>query len=490
MRKKIQIVGIISVMLMSLEFGVRAEPTSSVESVADSVSTSQEIGMVLSRLKSALSEKSRFSRFQKVYSIVGQLSGEGVWAVINEFDTMSQYGEREDLRELLYMRWVESDPQAALSHLYQKSCASENVLLHKDLIEKTTEQWARTDLEAVSVYVEGQSFSEIPGLKEVLLTRIALVWAETDVLGSIGWFKEHCRGKLQGEGLNRIVSQVALADPARATALIDEVPNGYARHWTVSNIMSIWVKEDLSAALAWAESLPEGNKRRTALVLGIRHWLKDNSYEAADYILNTLSGDDFQKKVLREFAYEWAHNDPEAVLEWRENVQDESLRDTILSDIHIVWSDNAPEDAVKYAIGLPQPGSKYMILSRSGSVWGLKDKKAALRFSDSIEDFSSYLRFMEGVIEGIATHDPEGAADLFGELVSKGAGSPRMVESIIEYWSGYEPRAAGAWLLELAEVSHKNRGMEKLMEYWSGEEPTAAREWFQSNVLSLSPTVP
>jgi hypothetical protein len=334
MKKTVRTTVILSAVVMLFNLTAGADQAS----VTESMDVSDK---ALVQLAAALNEGSRFSRFNKLYTVIDQLSGEDLVAVINDLGTLPENEERMEVRDLLYLRWGEIDSHAALSHICKNSSASDNVLGQNGLVEKLIDQWARNDLKAATSYVEGHAFSEILGLKEILLTRIALVWAETDAEAATQWFGETCAGKAAGEGLNRIVSQLALTEPSKAAEIIEFVPNGYVRHWAVGNLMTAWVKKDLPAARAWAEALPVGNKRQTAFIIFIRHWLKQDSDAAGKYVLSLLPEDGFRNAMIREFAYQCAHNDPEGVLEWQENVPDEALRKTIRSDVRIVWSDNA-----------------------------------------------------------------------------------------------------------------------------------------------------
>ncbi|MFC7338218.1 hypothetical protein ACFQY0_13575 [Haloferula chungangensis] len=465
--------------VLMLTVPVRAEPEPAIGVREVSVEQTAERA-VIDQINRAAGERGEFGRSLRWYSLVNQLSGDGIQSFLDDPSLLPTGREREELRGLLYLRWVELNPSQAISHLYQLSTENGEAPVHYALLEKLVEQWARINLEAVTDFVEQKEFREAAGLKELLLTRIALVWAETEVLAAMDWYQQEAGGRSEGLGLSMMVSQLATCDPARAAKLLERIPNGYARNLAVENLMTTWVRQDFPAARAWAESLPEGRKRRTALFICIRHWLKQDAAAVGDYLLSQLPSNDLQKELIREFAYGWAHRDPEAVLKWRNEVDDESLRNTLLSDLHIVWSDNDPRAAARYATGLSDEKTVAEILKRCGVVWGEQDHEAALQFAESLKAHPSYSAFVSGLIEGTARRDPQTAAELFSRFADEGVVNVRLGESLIRSWCGYDPEAAATWLLAMPDWM-KQPGLRTLLESWSAEEPEEAQMWRESH---------
>jgi hypothetical protein len=120
------------------------------------------------------------------------------------------------------------------------------------------------------------------------------------------------------------------------------------------------------------------------------------------------------------------------------------------------------------------------MLTRCGSVWAFKEQDAALRYAKTIKEASSYAQFMQGIIEGVAMRDPEAAATLFNHQADKNLNNRKCVSSIIEYWCGYNPNAAGDWITTFSDEQLKQQATEQLLEYWNAEEPEEAEEWSKS----------
>lgn len=417
-----------------------------------------------------------FSRSHRLYSLVSRLTSEGLVMLIDEVARKPVSREREELRRMLFLRWVEMEPGRAFGHAWRECRDAEQWRDRRELLELLAGQWASQDPAAAAEHVGREDFRGMAELGDALHSRVAVVWAETDAPSAVRWFQEGTCGKPEGVGLSMIVNRVARQDPDAAVALLEKIPEGFAANLAVEGLMSEWVRKDLPEAREWAETLPEGRRRRTAFFIYVHHWLRVDAPAAGAYLLNRFPASDLRKELIREFAYEWAHRDPRAVLEWRNQVDDEALRDTILSDVRIVWSDNDPAGAARHALQLPDKAGRDPMLARCGMVWGEQDHEEALKFAGTMRNRSCFSTFTRGLVEGVALRDPESAAGIYDRYSDDGLAGPALAETIIRSWCGYDPAAAARWTMSLPDWM-KQPGMRVLFECWSADEPERARVW-------------
>ena len=75
---------------------------------------------------------------------------------------------------------------------------------------------------------------------------------------------------------------------------------------------------DVQSALAWAQKLPSGSSRQTALANIVSQWSEADPQAAANFALQA-SELDGRKVLLENVSRQWAHNDPQAAVAWAAN---------------------------------------------------------------------------------------------------------------------------------------------------------------------------
>ena len=98
------------------------------------------------------------------------------------------------------------------------------------------------------------------------LENLAQQWAETDLSAALAWAGAHPAGEQRDHLLARMAfvqSQTAPVDAARLT--VEQIPPGETQDESVISVLHQWAVRDRAAAMAWAESFPEGELRDRAL---------------------------------------------------------------------------------------------------------------------------------------------------------------------------------------------------------------------------------
>src|SRR5581483_4231957 len=143
--------------------------------------------------------------------------------------------------------WAKSDVEAAVAWI--RSLAEGPM---KELaLANIAAPWAAANPRAAADFAAGLS----PAWRTAWSGTIAEQWMRDDPVGAVRWAEQQ-PGAIRGEFLSAFISSWARREPARAAALIMDLPAGAARTDTTLAVVEQWSQADPAAAAAWVARLP------------------------------------------------------------------------------------------------------------------------------------------------------------------------------------------------------------------------------------------
>src|SRR5262249_18484681 len=98
-------------------------------------------------------------------------------------------------------------------------------------------------------------------LKQTALSR----WSELSPEDAFTWIARLPESQLKANSLRDAAARLAGKNPERAAAAATRMNPGVSRNDTITLIANIWANTNANNALAWAEKLPAGAARESAL---------------------------------------------------------------------------------------------------------------------------------------------------------------------------------------------------------------------------------
>lgn len=298
-------------------------------------------GELREKLTMALHSKDVISQNLVIAHLLAQLTPENVQAALQAFEDTPRSEHRDHSFRLFMHAWAKLDGAAALDHLSHAPAhkvggseqwamsgwSQENPAAALDYVDGQTDKrrnqlypglirgWARTDLEQVRTHVEQ---IEHPGQRK----RLVNVLARSTIVdhggaAALDWVNRTTAnagaddGAFRNTVFNQVFSQMRPEEAPEVAAWIDTHPDHPdLDDWVFQKVSRDYAQADADGAVDWVEKY-------------------------------RLSGSErFNYGVIGNFAGSWAKNDPNAAMEWANNMEQPSRRSSAYSQIAKHWTES------------------------------------------------------------------------------------------------------------------------------------------------------
>lgn len=161
--------------------------------------------------------------------------------------------------------------------------------------------------------------------------------------------------ELRNHLLGGLVSGLADADPHVAGEFVlalEREGNDHA-HRLIHTVIGSVLRGDTKDAIAWGESLPEGDLRNSALGRIAGHMAGQDLEAAVEWAANYVDKPE-GARVVQEVVGRWAHREPEEALEWVQSLPDGSGKERGMHSTFSAWAGRNPEEAGSYIHKMPK----------------------------------------------------------------------------------------------------------------------------------------
>ncbi|GEM_PF-2253652 len=458
-------------------------------------------------------------------------------AMLDELrNSNDQSPEARMLKRVLYDRWANDQPLAALQHAMTYET---NPRLKEQVIHHAFARLAERDVasaldaysgletrrqreEAISAMTHHTTLDGLPFLADFFMNdtqnapieALFRVWAERDPGGegildlaaTGGTRAVHAAlegmamsdpisalpmaNQLGPEGIRVALDAIAHSDPRLAAAAFDavttdELPLGRQRNDLARQIAHRMAQEDIQSALAWTDTL-DPVARREALREVSQEWARQDPKSAAEYAL-TLSDPRQQRDAVSEATHHWARDNPGAALEWANNLEGDTSLAAMRGVIGTI-ADNDPQAAANM-IGQMDfstaPADAYSDMAGDlASHWSRFDPEAAANWAQTLpEENEAQHHAFERVADHWVEQDSLGASEWVGSL-PEGELRDIAARRLVEHIAPSDPDAAYQWALSLSDLGHQTEMLHEVFEQWQERDPQSAEATLNAAPIS------
>lgn len=260
--------------------------------------------------------------------------------------------------------------------------------------------WAEVDPVAALAYTtENTSSGMATGT-------VLSAWASRDPDAAIAWAKANHQGDDANPYMIGIIRGLAGSDPARATALLQEIPFSAERAEALQAMMPHVLQMGAESAKKWISELTDERLRNGAVARFAEALAKQDPAGTASWLMENLN--DTSVRSMDEVYREWAKVDPAAAVANFESLppgdaRSRALRGIVMLDArnnpqaaaelmnrfpaditdrtvqHFIWNsfDKAPDVATNQIGLIKEEGSRNRMYQRALSSWIDRDRVAA-----------------------------------------------------------------------------------------------------------------
>jgi hypothetical protein len=359
------------------------------------------------------------SRVQALIEFYGGLTPEQLAEEARKLEGLPM-NERMMASFLLFGRWAEVDPTAAMS--FSNTMGFAGMFVRPTILQS----WASTDPEnAARYYAQNPREFAMMGMMgggrgpmggQGGASIIASEWARQDPAAALAWASSLTTEKSQA--MSAVVGEVAKTDPAKAASMLSTM-SGTDLGDAYRSVATQYGASDFSAAQAWIRTLPtdqqaealasaigglsnkdpeaaakqlalmqEGDAKNGVVGEVIGDWARVNPTAAAE-LLKKQTDEGAQREGMRQLMSSWVSQNPTAALQYANSYEAGPVRDSALQSY--VWSNQtgAPADLVKVAETISDEGDRNRTIGIATSRWMREDEasaKAYIQQSTSISD--------------------------------------------------------------------------------------------------------
>ena len=367
------------------------------------------------------------NRIQALMDLYGGLTPDQLAAEAAKLENLP-INERIMASVLLFGRWAEVDPNAAMS--FSNTMGFAGGFVRPTILQS----WASKDPAGAAQYyaqnprefaMMGMMGGRGPMGGQGGAGIIASEWARQDPTAAMTWASSLTTEK--GQAMESVVGEVAKMDPAKAAEMVKQMAADDQKD-AYRTVAAQYGAKDFTAAQGWIQSLPAADQA-AALASAIGGLSNSDPAaaaeqaslmeegEAKDRVIGDVIGDlarmnpqaaaDFLKKQtsesaqrdgMRELMPSWTNQNPAAALAYAESFPPGGVRDSAVGAY--VWSNNntAPSELIKVAETIGDEGDRDRTVGVAYMRWMREDEaaaKASIQASTVLSDESKQ-RLSEG----------------------------------------------------------------------------------------------
>lgn len=208
-------------------------------------------------------------------------------------------------------------------------------------------------------------------------------WLDLDSHGAAACARS-LPGRLLGESvIRRVQAVLAQASAADAATFDLGLAGGALQNELLGQVLPQWAEKNWGSARAWADELPAGPGKQTALLHLLPRWEAEEAEDLLIFARELPPGfAQFQSVV----ATRQAARDPAGAALWAESLPEGFGRNQVVAAVVTVWAQQSPEAAAAYVAQLPPGAMQQAGLLAVVSVWTGRDREAALAWAASFAD--------------------------------------------------------------------------------------------------------
>ncbi|NBC23590.1 MAG: hypothetical protein GVY21_08965 [Gammaproteobacteria bacterium] len=403
---------------------------------------------------------SDFAQTAALYQLAAGADAADLERLLGEVSQVPGGVDRRAAVSILYGRYADLDPAAAVDHLLRQRSIHEDVGLRAIF-----HAWARLDLQAAIAraeelapsqrhhagavmllarhdlrFSEQQRIAERLGIESVLrqvAARQSVDAMQVDPQGEWQRVVAEPPGPIRQHRLAAVLRAWAGLDPLAALNAVQSLPEAGTRRNLVQQVVQVWSERDPRAAMDWAMAQPPSGQRGHYLGVALRALSRSDPRSAFDLALALPAGD--RDDAVGNVLGEWASADPAAAAAALARVSGETVNYSALSQVAMHYVGRDPDAATGWLATLDERRAA-MATSMMFSVLGRQRPQEAARL---VDDLPGALRRQasQSLVQTWAAQDPVTAARWVDDMVDP-ALRAEAGRALTRQWARYDVDAA------------------------------------------------
>ena len=375
-----------------------------------------------------------FTQSAALYVLAANSDRKGIERLLKESESIDRGSERRAAASILYQRYAELDPAAAVEHMTSSDDGFDPSWLYTVFYS-----WARTDLDgaiASAAKLDDQQRQMVG--TAIVRSRDDLSASEREALGT----KLDVQVAVQDPSMDGLRSPEA-AERAWQSALA--TGDRDARQAQLYSVAHQWARQDPHAAIRAIESLQSRSEREQLLQHAVDAWAEKNPREAVEWVLERPPS--FQRsELLMHTLSSLVTKEPSTAMAMMERLST-AERQQILPMLVSNWAIIDPHSAAEWAEKQDDPQLRNQALMMVAIALAERDPEEALRWAARVSGEQNQ-EILGQVLQQIAQNDPERASRMVGQM-SEGPQRANTIAAIAQNWARWEPQEALAWVSKL-----------------------------------------
>jgi hypothetical protein len=371
-----------------------------------------------------------FTQSAALYVLAANSDEEGIERLLDEAVTVGRASERRAAATILYERYSELDPAAAVEHMTKHAEQFDINSLYAIFYG-----WARQDLDAaVARAAKLDDRNRSVAGTAIVRSRDDLPPADREALGS------------------KLKLQVAVRDPSidlRSPQAAEQawrsalaVRDRNRRQQGLYQLAHEWAQKDPEATLRAIESLTDRNEQTQLLGLAVEAWSQNSPRDAFEWVA-ARPPSAIRTQLLAGTIGTWITKDPPAAIAMLDRLSP-TERNQAMPQVISTWAGMDPQAAAAWAVKQEGEPIYVTVLLTVANQYADHDPDEATRWASTIAGERGQ-EVLSQVIQQIAHGNPGRAAGLVGQL-DEGGRRDMAIASVAQAWAQQDPRAALAWV--------------------------------------------
>lgn len=429
---------------------------------------------------------SEFERTAALYGALLDADSGDVERLLQEADGLRLQRQRRAAKSIIYSRYAELDPLAAVAHVESRGADArflgtvfaawakidiDAAIERADALEYPARRHAGIAILSVSEDLGASRRHEIAhrfSADHVLTQARQASQAEFDPEGA--WLDAVAMtpGEARTQAAWRALQSWIGVDPATALQAVVNFPEPRVRDQWRKDLVRRWAKADVQAALDWALALPASGQRSGLIAQAAKELAQVSPLEALEIAADL---EPHMRRQINTAAFQaWGRDDPSGALAALEVHGDEQSINSMRRGLVAAWAGVDPQAAFDWVVSNPRSPDYSWLVETPLQILAQASPQRAMALADELDD-DTRRNIMGGLLRVWSEDDPQAAAAWIdgASLYERDA-----VTAVVRNYAMLDAEAAFDWVAGLP-LSARRNSLPHLMRAVTDDSLTIAR---------------
>lgn len=411
-----------------------------------------------------------FQQTAALYRLLERSDVEDVKRFIAEAQSLSNPLDRAAGLNIIYGRFADLDPAAAVDHLLNESgTASVEILF------TIFSSWAKVDLDGAVAKSRELRVQRNRQIAEQAIL-MALAAQGSDVNELAGRMNSDASDPLSMLSAVQVLT-LAQTDPQAAMQQALEIKSWEIQGRIVGKIAMMWAEQDDKAAMRYSRSITSQRARETFQNTLLHHLVRTRPETAIEYIYDDAFSEQERSDFFGRVFLSLAEEDPELAYHYATDLHEPEDRKRAIGVLIGILTKHDPAQAFELLQLITEPEIIRQHASAVLEQYAGIEPQLALQWAEQQE--TNRHEYLNTVIAVIARWDPEQALSLVSEM-PESQSKTKALATVIRRIARKDPTLAIGFLDLLGNGAVRYQTTNEIAEIWLTRDPIEAFAWIKS----------